>query len=157
MKPEQLTLREMTPTDIETVTAMEAACFGEPWSEAGVRGELETNPFSHGWLLEDEGTPAAYAFLWETFETGQIARIAVMPDYRRKGVGRRLLQDLKERASQAGCEFLRLEVRESNLAAQGLYEEAGFLKAGITKHYYSNGESAIVMALPLESEEPICW
>lgn len=157
----RLHLTEAGVQDVARLARMEALCFSVPWNEAGVRGELESNPFSHAWLLrfQDEAgrdAVAGYAFMWETFETAQIARIGILPEYRRQGLGAGFLDLLKNRAARQGCEFLRLEVRASNQAAIGLYEKAGMLRAGRTKQYYSDGEDALIMALPLESEETTC-
>lgn len=73
----------------------------------------------------------------------EILNVATAPGHRRKGVARLLirsaLQDYKGRCF--------LEVRESNLAARGLYEKIGFRPAGRRPEYYRNpNESAIVMA-----------
>ncbi|MCU4157134.1 GNAT family N-acetyltransferase [Carboxylicivirga sp. A043] len=50
----------------------------------------------------------------------------VLPEAREKGVGRFLLQSIKEIARQKGCCKVNLEVREDNLIAQGLYQTEGF-------------------------------
>ena len=158
-----LVLQEAGPEDVDRLTAMEAACFALPWTRDNVAGEMESNPFSHGWFLVragGDGMPGeavAYAFMWETFETAQIARIGVLPPFRQQGLGLKFLALLKARAAGSGCEFLRLEMRASNEAARKLYEKAGLIQAGVTKRYYSDGEDAISMVAALESEETTCW
>lgn len=150
-------LREAGTGELDLLTAMEAACFAQPWNRENILGELESNPFSHAWLLADEtGQPAGHAFLWETFETAQIARIGILPEYRRKGCGLFFVELLKKRAAGQGCEFLTLEVRAGNRAARNLYEKAGLIQTGVTRNYYSDGEDAVLMAMPLESEETTC-
>jgi ribosomal protein S18 acetylase RimI-like enzyme len=52
--------------------------------------------------------------------------LAVVPAYRRQGVGRRLLAQVEARARTLGCCKLTLEVREDNHPAQHLYQELGF-------------------------------
>ncbi len=71
-----------------------------------------------------------------------IATIAVLPDYRRKGVGRSLLHACE---AQLQTQRLRLSVRLSNQAAITLYEQEGYHTMDIWKTYYTDGEDAIVM------------
>ena len=74
-------IREMGIDDIAQVVELEKECFKEPWGIDNVRYEIEGNPFSHGWILEQDGCIHAYAFLWETFETAQLAASAcIRPD-----------------------------------------------------------------------------
>lgn len=135
--------REMMEEDISKVVALEEKCFKEPWNEKDCLNELNENPFSHGWLLIDEEV-VGYAFLWETFEMAQLARIGVDPQYRKKGYGNILLNELFQRASSQECEFMTLEVRESNVAARHLYEKNEFVQVNISKKYYPDGEDAVV-------------
>jgi len=70
----------------------------------------------------------------------------VLPDFRRRKIGERMLVSIFARAEKLGAEWLTLEVRASNLAAQRLYEKYGFRPAGIRRRYYSdNNEDAIIM------------
>jgi ribosomal-protein-alanine N-acetyltransferase len=75
-----------------------------------------------------------------------ITTFAVLPEYRRRKIGERMLLSIFERAERLGAEWLTLEVRASNLPAQRLYEKYGFRPAGIRRRYYSdNNEDAIIM------------
>lgn len=76
--------KEMKDTDLVRVLELEQACFKQPWLEKDCLYELNENPFSHGWILEDEDTIVGYAFLWETFEMAQLARIGVDPNLRKE-------------------------------------------------------------------------
>ena len=50
-----------------------------------------------------------------------------------------------------GCEFITLEVRQSNITAVNLYKKNGFKQVAIRKNYYNNPiESAIIMTKFLE-------
>ena len=46
--------KEMKDTDLSRVLELEQACFKQPWLEKDCLYELNENPFSHGWILEDE-------------------------------------------------------------------------------------------------------
>jgi len=68
----------------------------------------------------------------------ELENVIVHPDFRRKGLGTRLLDELLARARAANSESVFLEVRESNKAAQALYLKRGFELAGRRKGYYRN-------------------
>jgi len=78
-----------------------------------------------------------------------IATIAVLPDYRRKGIGRSLLHACEV---QLKTPRLRLSVRASNQVAIALYEQEGYRTMDIWKAYYSDGENAIVMEKPRQPD-----
>jgi len=71
-----------------------------------------------------------------------IASIAVMPEYRRRGIGRRLLQACEEKLKTPR---VRLSVRASNDGAIRLYEHEGYTRSDVWQSYYNDGEAAIVM------------
>ena len=71
-----------------------------------------------------------------------IATIGVLPNHRRQGIGRNLLQACE---AQLKTPRLRLSVRASNQAAIHLYEQEGYRTLDIWKAYYNDGENAIVM------------
>ncbi|MCS7142842.1 MAG: ribosomal protein S18-alanine N-acetyltransferase [Aigarchaeota archaeon] len=81
---------------------------------------------------------------------GHVISIAVLPEYRGRGVGRRLMEValsvLKDRYK---CDEVFLEVRVSNWQAIRLYENLGFVVSEVLKHYYLDGENAYVMARSL--------
>lgn len=139
----------MQEADADAIAQMEKDCFDDPWQKDSILFELTNNPFSRPFVIEEEGRLAGYAFLWVIFERAEIANIAIDASFRRRALGKTLLNHLIKAAEKEGCETLMLEVRPTNTAARALYEHAGFLEMSRAKNYYSNGEDAIVMALPL--------
>lgn len=71
-----------------------------------------------------------------------IATLAVLPEFRRRGIGATLLQSCE---AQIPVSRIRLCVRPSNEVAIGLYERFGYTRVGEWTKYYTDGESALVM------------
>ncbi|MGV9183547.1 ribosomal protein S18-alanine N-acetyltransferase [Arcanobacterium canis] len=76
----------------------------------------------------------------------EILTIAVAPQARGQGLGRQLLDNLINAAWSDGSEAIFLEVRSRGMAAQRLYERAGFTVVGRRKNYYSD-DDALIMKL----------
>jgi ribosomal-protein-alanine N-acetyltransferase len=78
--------------------------------------------------------------------------LAVEHDYRREGLGRRLVEWLEKPALVAGISAVFLEVRGSNRGAQAFYERLGYRTLAHIAHYYQGRESAMRMGRELG-----CW
>ena len=77
----------------------------------------------------------------------EILNLAVTPGWRRRGLGRRLVETAIEAARAAGATRIFLEVRESNGAALALYAALGFLEAGRRRNYYrAPEEDALILS-----------
>ncbi len=81
---------------------------------------------------------------------GHIVSVAVLPDYRRRGIGMMMMEESMRRLKEYyGVGEVYLEVRVSNIPAINLYEKLGFKKVKVLRHYYLDGEDAFVMARTL--------
>ncbi len=139
----------MTLADLDEVMAIERASFAYPWSSRFFHQEFEVE-CARSIIAEMNGKIAGYVLYWFLPETVDIHNLAVSGEYRRRGVGRTLLQKVIVEALKQSSARVTLEVRKSNLAAQKLYESAGFVATGIRKGYYSDdGEDALTMSLEL--------
>ena len=72
----------------------------------------------------------------ENTEFGHIITINVVRNFRRKGVGKRLLIEIETILKQKGVEQSRLEVREDNHSAINLYQTLGYKTIGKLENYY---------------------
>ncbi|MBI3522556.1 MAG: ribosomal protein S18-alanine N-acetyltransferase [Chloroflexi bacterium] len=136
----------MTLDDIAGVQEVERASFPIPWPANAFRHELTQNKNARYIVARDGERIVGYGGLWLMVDEAHVTTFAVHPGARRRRVGERLLQRLFEIATDIGAEWLTLEVRASNLAAQKLYEKYGFRRAGVRRRYYSdNNEDALIM------------
>lgn len=148
-----LVIEPMKVDDVEEVLAIEQASFPTPWSRLAFLSELLENERAVYLAARQEGRIIGYVGMWRILDEGHITNLAVHPDARRQGVGRRLLQTLCDLAQARGLHRLTLEVRVSNAPAQHLYESFGFLAAGVRPGYYQdNNEDALIMWLDLPTD-----
>ena len=135
-------IKKLSTEYIRAAAEIERACFSSPWDEAALQAEFD-NPCAHLSVALDGDKAAGYAAVYCVCGEADIARIAVLPEYRRQGIATRLLLKSFEEIA-ADCVFL--DVRQSNTAAICLYKSLGFVQIGTRKNYYSNPtENAILM------------
>lgn len=146
-------IRKMRVEDVAEVAALEKEIFSDGWSENAIKETLEQKQTIL--LVAFEGKKLiGYVFLYFVLEEGEIARIAVSPDYRRKGVGERMLLELEKLCEDKGIHKFLLDVRESNTGAYAFYEDYGFVKDGIRRNFYANPtEDAILMSRSILLEQ----
>lgn len=140
-------VRAIREEDVPQIHAIEAMCFAMPWSEESILHDVRENVVARWLVLDDgEGRVLAYAGMWFVLDEAHICNVAVHPDYRRMGYGRRIFEALCSLAHENSMALMTLEVRRSNEAAQALYHQCGFMDVGYRKRYYEdNHEDALIM------------
>lgn len=126
--------------------------FGEAWSASQCLSALALPECRLLIARTDSGEVAGFAISRWVFETEELLMIGVDPRRQRQNIGSTLMEDIIDRAIQAGREKLFLEVRDSN-PANIFYTARGFVPIGRRPQYYRgvDGEAAdaITMALDL--------
>ena len=139
-------IHKMRKEDIEEVAALEKAIFPDAWSAAALEESLMQKQTMMLTAFDDKKL-IGYLILYYVLEEGEIARVAVEPEYRRQGVGARMLLEMENLCEDKGINKLLLDVRESNQTAYSFYDDYGFVQDGIRKNYYTNPtEDAILMS-----------
>ena len=136
----------MNESHVASVAAIEKECFGrDAWSEKSVSGEL-TNALAL-WLVAVEGeTVAGYVGSQTVCNETDMMNVAVTADFRRQGIGEKLVTALVEELKAIESHSLTLEVRASNTPAQAMYEKLGFAEIGRRPRYYQNPkEDALIL------------
>jgi len=136
--------------DIDEVMAIENVSFSAPWSRDSYLelAPLETISF---YVVKHEGRVIGYMLYQTWAEEMELHTIAVSPNLRRQGVGRKMIDYMIRDASLRGVERIFLQVRPSNEAAQSLYSSFGFYVVGVRHRYYrDNQEDALVMRVDIK-------
>ena len=134
---DQITIVPMHADHLDEIAALERICFSRPWSRKMLAEELENQCAAFLTALDAvTGKVVGYAGLLVVADEGYITNVAVLPEYRRRGVAARLLQVFCDFAAGQKLAFLTLEVRPSNEAAIALYTGFGFTERGRRRNYY---------------------
>ncbi len=149
-QPSRLEIEPMGAEDAEAVAAIEKASFSDPWPLEAFYGELQ-NSIAFYFVARLNGTVTAYIGAWLVLDEVHITTLAVLEDYRRRGIASRLVEKLIEVTRPRGGRFLTLEVRPSNRAALKFYEKYGFTVSGRRKRYYINEDALIMIREDLQS------
>jgi ribosomal-protein-alanine N-acetyltransferase len=147
----------LDPGRIGRVLEIERRCFDDPWPESAFSAEL-----AHAWswfraigpgdgrggLAEIEG----FIVCWMMPLDMHLLKMAVLPECRRHGLARSMMEGAVRVFSAAGGGAASLEVRPSNRIAQRVYAAFSFEQVGVHKGYYErDDEDAIVMLRRIES------
>jgi len=155
-------LRKFNTNDLERVTYINRACLPENYSDfffvdlyrrfpdtfiiAQENGEVV------GYIMCRIETGLSNFILHGLAKKGHIVSVAVLPQYRRKGIGKALVIEAMENMRLYNAKQCFLEVRTTNTSAVNLYKKLGFRVARTIRGYYADGEDANVMTrrLPFE-------
>lgn len=135
----------MTTGDIPIVAELERTCFAHPYTEQMLTESLAMDN-THYFVATVDGEVLGYIGMEMPADEGYIFNVAVIPEYRKRGIGKALIDYLVDFAVRNDLYMLTLEVRQSNISAINLYQKCGFEKVGQRKNYYSSPtEDAILM------------
>lgn len=135
-------------SDIPEIVGVERESFPDPWDGQAFRDALfyYSNTF---FTLKNDGRIVGFvtAGIEDTSEAvyGHVMNLAVVPEFRKMGLGGRLMQRIEYEFLVCGAEGSQLEVRMSNGGAINFYKKLGYSQVMVIGGYYSNGEDAVLM------------
>jgi ribosomal-protein-alanine N-acetyltransferase len=152
---EPITLRDYRAGDFDGLLALDKICF--PADVACLNADLREAIESARALClvaeNAEGSVAGFVLVTTRQErTGHVITLDVAPQFRRRGIGVRLMRAAETRLGEQGVARLRLEAGTSNRSAQLLYEKLGYKQTGFIQRYYGDGSDAWVMEKHCTSE-----
>lgn len=138
-------IRKMQAEDVDAVTALEESCFSMPWKKQDFE-DILTNQDRIYLVAEGDKGIVGGCMLTMIAGEGDISNVAVYEAYRGQHIATTLMQELLRVGDENGiCDFT-LEVREQNLSAIRLYENAGFVSEGIRPNFYDKPkDNAVIM------------
>ncbi|MDD5306271.1 MAG: ribosomal protein S18-alanine N-acetyltransferase [Deltaproteobacteria bacterium] len=149
-KVRAVSVRRGSLHDLDGICEIEHACFAAPWPREVLAEEIAERSWSRVVVASSQNRPVAFMVYWVVSTELHLLNLAVHPRWRRRGLGRMLVDHLLAEARMEGRIEVLLEVRVSNNAAQDLYRRVGFHEIMVRRRYYSdNGEDALVMMLRL--------
>jgi ribosomal-protein-alanine N-acetyltransferase len=150
----EVVIRPMRVGDVADVVAIERASYQFPWSEGIFRDCLRVGYVCR--VMTVSRQVMAYGVMSIGAGEAHILNLCVSEAYRCRGVGKRMLSSLIDRAVAAGMAEAFLEVRPSNTAAIRLYLSIGFERVGTRRGYYqahAGREDAAVLKLSLRASQ----
>jgi ribosomal-protein-alanine N-acetyltransferase len=127
----------MKDSDLEQVTALEAACFSRPWKYKDFE-DILTNPDRYYFVAVAPNEKILGGIMLTSISgEGDISNVAVLEQYRNNKIGTSLLPEVIK-FGKANCNItaFTLEVRSKNTPAIKLYENEGFISAGKRPNFY---------------------
>jgi ribosomal-protein-alanine N-acetyltransferase len=141
-----------TTKDLKAIYQIEALSYPDPWPREVFVMDYLFNSNSRYYVVKFLNKTVGFLGIWIEPEKLHIINIAVHPDYRRRGVGRKMIEFVIKLAKKKQKKEVYLEVRETNIAGQELYKQLGFAFSGIIPDYYSDGESGLIMRKVLNDD-----
>lgn len=158
MEISEVLIRKPSMEDVHQIVHINRVCLPENYSlqyfisiiqkykEFSVVAEVDNKVVGYVLTRIERMTKGFVPF---SAKRGHIISVAVLPEYRGRGIGAQMMQKVVEKLKEEGMEEVILEVRVSNAVARSLYFKLGFHDEEILKRYYLDGEDAALMKLSL--------
>lgn len=127
-------IRPMHELDVPVIVAIERSAYQFPWSEGIFRDCLRVGYVCR--TVDVDGDLAGYGIMSVGAGEAHVLNVCIRDVYRCRGLARKVLLHLLERARMAGMHEAFLEVRPSNTIASRLYHSLGFEQVGVRRGYY---------------------
>ena len=132
-------IRALTQADLEQVLAITAASpDAASWSRPAYEALLQAPRHGCCYVAELDALVVGFVCFRVAGDEAELLNLAVLPSYRRQGIGARLLEQMFREAATRGAARIFLEVRETNQPAIGLYQRYGFEVSMRRRGYYSD-------------------
>ncbi|GAC1424558.1 MAG: ribosomal protein S18-alanine N-acetyltransferase [Acidobacteriaceae bacterium] len=141
----EVTLREYRPDDLRAMYRLDVECFEPPFrfSRRTMQGFAEAE--SAVTVLADvEGELAGFGIAEVAEGEGYVVTVDVGAAWRRKGLGRRLMEQLEKKVKAGGGEVMWLHVFAGNAQAIRLYEGSGYVRMGVAEGFYGRALDALM-------------
>lgn len=135
MQNNQFEILPMTENDIKSVEEIESISGLSQWGAENYKYELKRDD-SVLFVAKLKRQIVGFVFARLIKPEFEILNVAVLPEFKKQGIGRKLFERTLENAIKNDCQKCWLEVRESNRSARTFYEKLNFRIVGRRKKYY---------------------
>jgi len=144
-------LRSATHDDLDWIAEREEEIFGpRAWSRSLIGEDFERAFLRSYRIVEVDGERIGYAVFGFDGDAFTLMNIAVLPEWRRKGVGAMIVDAFLDDARDLRVSEAWLEVGADNAEAIDLYRRHGFAEVRVRPRYYQPGDiDAVVMRRPM--------
>lgn len=138
-------IRAAEPEDLPAIVEIEGLCFPE---------ETAFPPGMFAYLIrysivlvasKSDHEVVGFIIGYPSGRVGAIYTLDVHPDYRRRGIGSRLIAALEEELQAYGAKSIKLEAAIDNPDALELYRRSGYKESELVRNYYGRGKNAVRM------------
>jgi ribosomal-protein-alanine N-acetyltransferase len=137
-------IRWLNRSDMQEVLGIEQASFPYPWELKDFYHILQPKK-TWGKVCEIDGKVVGFIIYHTDRDAYNIVNLAVHPDYRKRGVGRALVDDMLEKVHPLRRHEARLTVSEQNLDAQLFFREIGFKATKVLRAFYGPDHDGYLM------------
>lgn len=143
-------IRGMRKEDIDSVYDIAITSFDEYFDPSLFSYLLMEWTLGQLVACDVTGRPIGFLMSKKVDSKAHVMFIAVLPAYRKNGVGKELLSRFKAIAFMSGLTSMYLEVRQENLDAIRFYRKNGFTVTGMLREYYHDGGNGLLMEGPVQ-------
>lgn len=136
-------VRSLLPNELSAIVAVDQAAFIAPWQMSAEEIRQAERMAASVTVATANGQIAGYQLTTLYFDGAHLARLAVLPAYQGRGVGKALLQDLVSRFAQRGVYAFTVNTQETNVQSQRLYSHFAFRRNGYDLPVYVREVQAV--------------
>ncbi len=119
-------IRKMKAMDIPTITCIDHTCFESIWQHSEDTIERSYEQAAYSTVAEKAGIVVGYQISTAMGTNAHIARLAVLPEYQRQGVGQSLIHDMLLHFKKPWIREITVNTQKDNYKSLGLYTKIGF-------------------------------
>jgi [ribosomal protein S18]-alanine N-acetyltransferase len=128
--PAWLSMRLMTENDLPAIQCVDEMAFVPVWQNSLITLQIAFQQAGIATVAEVDNQIVGYQISTLTHMGGHLARLAVLPEYQKRGIGRALLLDMLNQYYQRGAQIVTVNTQKDNLSSLSLYQKAGFKFSG---------------------------
>jgi len=125
-----LKIRPAQKDDLKIIEDIDAISFAPLWQNSLNLIELAFNQAVIASIAEWDGQPVGYQISTSTPSGGHLARLAVIPQYRRRGIAAELVTNVLDFFSHSQLNRVTVSTQHDNFSSLSLYKKLGFIRTG---------------------------